>query len=49
MLRIQGGNDIFCSTAGTYAPSFFGASLPTLAGLPRHALQNPGQHSLACR
>ncbi|KAK9840841.1 hypothetical protein WJX81_008338 [Elliptochloris bilobata] len=35
VLRIQGGNDIFCSIAGAYAPSFFGVALPTLAGLPR--------------
>lgn len=36
VLRIQGGNDIFCSIAGAYAPSFFGVALPTLAGLPRY-------------
>jgi len=38
VLRIQGGNDIFCSVSGAYAPSFFGVSLPALAGLSRHAL-----------
>lgn len=36
VLRIHGGNDIFCSIVGTYAPSFFGVALPTLAGLPRY-------------
>ena len=35
VLRIQNGNDIFLSVTGTYAPSFFGVSLPSLASLPR--------------
>lgn len=35
VLRIQNGNDIFLSVTGTYAPSFFGISLPSLATLPR--------------
>ena len=37
MLRIQGGNDIFCSLGGHYAPSFFGVSPTALALLPRPA------------
>lgn len=35
VLRIQNGNDIFLSVTGSYAPSFFGISLPSLASLPR--------------
>lgn len=35
VLRIQNGNDIFLSVTGSYAPSFFGVSLPSLATLPR--------------
>ena len=37
VLRVQDGNDIFCSVAGSYLPSFFGASLSTLATLSRCA------------
>ena len=50
VLRIQGGNDIFCSISGAYAPSFFGVSLPTLAGLPRHALLRvwPNEYGWHC-
>eukprot|EP00884_Botryococcus_braunii_P001968 jgi/Botrbrau1/11772/Bobra.0195s0097.1 len=35
VLRVQGGNDIFCSVVGEYIPSFFGLSLQTLNSLPR--------------
>ena len=35
VLRIENGNDAFFGLRGTYAPSFFGLSLTTLAGLPR--------------
>ena len=41
VLRIQNGNDIFLSVTGTYAPSFFGVSLPSLASLPR-CIHMPG-------
>ena len=37
VLRVQDGNDIFCSVSGAYAPSFFGLPLALLASLPRHA------------
>ena len=36
VLRVQDGNDIFCSVSGAYAPSFFGLPLALLASLPRH-------------
>lgn len=35
VLRVQGGNDIFLSVTGSFTPSFFGISLPSLATLPR--------------
>lgn len=38
VLRVQEGNDIFCSITGTYQPSFFGLPLPLLASLPRQTL-----------
>ena len=37
VLRVQGGNDIFCSLSGRYLPSFFGVAPATLASLPRCA------------
>ena len=36
MLRVEEGNDIFCSVTGTYQPSFFGLPLTLLAALPRY-------------
>ncbi|KAK9792500.1 hypothetical protein WJX73_010349 [Symbiochloris irregularis] len=44
VLRVQDGNDIFCSVAGSYLPSFFGASLSTLATLPRPLIKQPIPH-----
>jgi hypothetical protein len=35
VLRVEEGNDIFCSVTGTYQPSFFGLPLTLLAALPR--------------
>lgn len=35
VLRVDEGNDIFCSINGTYVPSFFGLPLTLLAALPR--------------
>lgn len=36
VLRVEEGNDIFCSVTGTYQPSFFGLPLTLLAALPRY-------------
>lgn len=44
VLRIQDGNDIFLAAGGSYAPSFFGLSLATLAGLPRCAADSELLH-----
>lgn len=35
VLRVEDGNDIFCSVNGVYLPSFFGLPLNLLAALPR--------------
>ncbi len=35
VLRVDEGNDIFCSINGVYMPSFFGLPLTLLAALPR--------------
>lgn len=35
VLRVDDGNDIFCSISGSYLPSFFGLPLTLLAALPR--------------
>lgn len=37
VLRVEDGNDIFCSINGQYLPSFFGLPLTLLAALPRSA------------
>lgn len=37
VLRVDEGNDIFCSINGAYLPSFFGLPLNLLAALPRYA------------
>ena len=37
VLRVDEGNDIFCSINGSYMPSFFGLPLTLLAALPRYA------------
>lgn len=36
VLRVDEGNDIFCSINGNYMPSFFGLPLTLLAALPRY-------------
>ena len=35
VLRVDEGNDIFCSINGSYMPSFFGLPVTLLAALPR--------------
>ena len=46
VLRVKGGNDIFCSLSGSYLPSFFGLTPSTLARLPRSAAKQ--LHVLRC-
>ena len=45
VLRVQGGNDIFCSLSGRYLPSFFGLHPSTLAALPRSAAPDSPQQA----
>ena len=44
VLRVQDGNDIFCSVGGTYLPSFFGLSLATLAPMQRYGPMPAAPH-----
>lgn len=43
VLRVEGGNEVFCTIVGSLSPSFFGLSITALQSLPRSAYLNPAK------